>query len=446
MNREGNYSVVDGNMDLNINKELLTIERTKDLYCGKCGNKMDISNIYCNHCGSDLEKAKSKKMNMKNRDITDINYKDIISNFSLRKSFMTSISALSILLIISYVIKLTLIGSNGQISELINPLHILLFSNNGTMEMYMSSMVESGSIANVSLGLLLLLILPIFSLGISYNLCLKKDNISLKNHVRNSVMVGIFYGLILCIIAKISELNINVSPEFGQFGYSMYYGFTMSSVSIKGFLIGFITILLIGLKKEYCENNYYIYIISKIPKVFIIGYLVSLGLLSIMHFVNIDYLSQMGLLSYLTKSNIIVVLSQFAIYIWAFANMIPINIGNLTLSFSSIINSNVSFDIQLILGAFIAISALIFIMIGCKLDEKYREEGLKPVIVFSMFYSLFMGIVGLFTMIYIGEQATTIINTLQPMHIGFNFIISIITSFVYSFVMTFVGFKLNIFN
>lgn len=446
MNNESNYSIVDGNMNIDINKEKLTIERMQDSYCGKCGNKTVISNRYCNYCGSDLEKVKSKKINIKDNDISNINYKDIISNFSIRKCFMTSILAVSILLIISYILKLTIIGSQGQISKLINPLNILLFSNNGTMEMYMSSMMENSSVSNVSLGLILILILPIFSLGLAYNLCLKTDNISLKNHCENSILVGIFYGFILCIIARMSELHVNLAPQFGQIGYSMYYGFTIGSVLVKGFLIGFLTIFLVGLKKEYCENNFYIYILRKIPQIIVLGYIICLILLSIMHFANIDYLSQMGLLSYSTKSNIIVVLSQLAIYMWSFANLVPINIGNLTLSLSSIINNGVSFDIQLILGAFIAISALIFIAMGCKLESKYRKEGIKSVIVFSLFYSLFMGIVGILSIIYIGEGATSIINTLKPMQIGFNFIIGVIASFVYSFIMTFIGFKLNIFN
>ena len=48
--------------------------------------------------------------------------------------------------------------------------------------------------------------------------------------------------------------------------------------------------------------------------------------------------------------------------------------------------------------------------------------------------------------IYIGDNAASMLSSLNSMQMGFNFIIGMIISFVYSLVMTLIGYKLNIFN
>ncbi|MEG1410239.1 MAG: hypothetical protein RSD36_10410 [Terrisporobacter sp.] len=441
-----NYSIVDGSMNCNINRNSFTIEKAKDSYCGKCGNKMDIKNIYCNYCGENLEKVKHKKISIKSNNVKDFNYKDILSSFNLRKCFMTSLLSLVVLLIFSFIIKITLIGSSGQVGEFINPLHILMFSNLGTLDVFVSSMMNSSSVSNINLGLFILLILPVISLIIGYKVCLKNDNISMGNHIKNSIAVGVIYTFILCILAKISQTQLNLSSGFGEYGYSVNYGFTISSILIKGFLIGFISILLIGLKKEYVKDNLYIGILKIVPKVLGMGYILTLVILVIIYLSKVNYLGQMGLTSYINQSNIVVVLSQLGIYMWAFANLIPINIGNGSLSINTLIGSNASFDVLLILGALIAISALIFIILGCKLESKYKNQGIKPVLIFSILYAVAMGIVGLFTILYVSEDITSITSILTSINMGFNIIIGMIASFVYSFTMTLIGFKLNIFN
>ena len=57
-----------------------------------------------------------------------------------------------------------------------------------------------------------------------------------------------------------------------------------------------------------------------------------------------------------------------------------------------------------------------------------------------------MGAIGLLTTLYIGDNAASMLSSISAMQMGFNFIMGIIMSFVYSFVMTLVGYKLNIFN
>ena len=94
----------------------------------------------------------------------------------------------------------------------------------------------------------------------------------------------------------------------------------------------------------------------------------------------------------------------------------------------------------------IVVSALIFIIVGCKLESKYKSKDIKPVVIFSASYAAIMGAIGLLTTLYIGDNAASMLSSISAMQMGFNFIMGIIMSFVYSFVMTLVGYKLNIFN
>ena len=83
---------------------------------------------------------------------------------------------------------------------------------------------------------------------------------------------------------------------------------------------------------------------------------------------------------------------------------------------------------------------------GIKLNNKYKTHAKKTTLIFSGFYAMIMGVVGLLTIIYVGDNAASMLSSLSAMQMGFNFVIGMIISFVYSLVMTLIGYKLNIFN
>lgn len=440
-----NYSSINGTMNSSINTNSFTIDKSKDLYCGKCGNKIEISSLYCKYCGINLEKIKDKNINFNNYKQEKISPKDIFSSFSLKRCIMTSLIAVVILFAFSLVFETFIIGPNTQLGKYLNALHLLLLSNFGNIDIYINSFM-SRNLASISIGLIVLLILPIIALAISYKLLLKEENISLENHIKNSICVGVVYGLILVIIAKVSNIHLSYNSGFGQYGYSIIYGFSMVDVLFKGFVIGFICMLFLGLKKEYEERNMFVGALRMIPKVIGIGYIVTLILLVAMHFANINIVSDFGVTSYVSKINIWIVLSQLALYIWSFANFIPTIVGNKSISILSLLQSNISFDLLLILCAFVAISLLVFIIVGSKLESKYKNQGIKPVLIFSICYGVAMGTLGLFSLLYVNDSATSIITILDRMEMGFNPIVSMTVSFIYSFIVTLIGFKLNIFN
>ena len=447
-NKFSNYSKEDGSLHIKKNINYLTIEKNNNTYCSKCENLVDEKDIYCKNCGEILENVKSKREKFINQEGEKANFKNIASSFNLVSGFKTSISALGILFVFSLIIKVLLIGENNQISELINPIHIMLFSNLASMDIYMSLFMNSAQ-SSVNFGFLILLILPIISFILPYRIFMKKNNISLISHVKNSLVVGIIYSLLLVVLSRMSQMQVSLSNGlnmFNTYSYGIYLGFNMISVLFKGFIIGFISVFFVGLKKEYEKENRVVNIIKIALKTLLIGYILTLIILLSLHFANINYIYELELNNYISTTSLGFVLSQLAIYLWAFANLIPINLGVTTVSILSLFNSNLSLDLILLLGSLIALSSLIFIIVGCKLESKYKSKDIKPVIIFSGFYAVIMGVIGLLTTIYVGDNAASMLNSLSAMQMGFNFVIAMIISFVYSLIMTLIGYKLNIFN
>ena len=447
-NKFSNYSKEDGSLHIKKNINYLTIEKNNNTYCSKCENLVDEKDIYCKNCGEILENVKSKREKFINQEGEKANFKNIASSFNLVSGFKTSISALGILFVFSLIIKVLLIGENNQISELINPIHIMLFSNLASMDIYMSLFMNSAQ-SSVNFGFLILLILPIISFILPYRIFMKKNNISLISHVKNSLVVGIIYSLLLVVLSRMSQMQVSLSNGlnmFNTYSYGIYLGFNMISVLFKGFIIGFISVFFVGLKKEYEKENRVVNIIKIALKTLLIGYILTLIILLSLHFANINYIYELELNNYISTTSLGFVLSQLAIYLWAFANLIPINLGVTTVSILSLFNSNLSLDLILLLVSLIALSSLVFIIIGCKLESKYKSKDIKPVIIFSGFYAVIMGVIGLLTTIYVGDNAASMLNSLSAMQMGFNFVIAMIISFVYSLIMTLIGYKLNIFN
>ena len=444
-NKYCNYSKKDGKINARKNNNYFTIEKENINYCPKCESLVNKKDIYCKNCGQILENVKSKREKFINQQEERSNLNNIISSFDLITGLKTSVVALVILYIFSVIIKLLIVGGNDQISQLINPVHIMLFGNMATVDIIMSLFMNSSQ-SSVNFGFLLLLILPVVSFILSYRLFMKKRNTSFLIHLKNSLSVALIYALLLVVLAKFSQVEVSLSSGFGQYGYGIYLGFSTISTFIKGFIIGFISILFIGLKKEYEKENSIVYAIKLSLKVILGGYVLTLIILSLLNFANINYIYELGLNNYISNTSMAVVLSQIAVYLWAYSNLIPVHIGSMTISLISLFKSSLSLDITLLLGALIALSALIFIIVGCKLESKYKSKDIKPVVIFSASYAAIMGAIGLLTTLYIGDNAASMLSSISAMQMGFNFIMGIIMSFVYSFVMTLVGYKLNIFN
>ncbi|MGL5328848.1 MAG: hypothetical protein ACRDD7_06240, partial [Peptostreptococcaceae bacterium] len=61
-----------------------------------------------------------------------------------------------------------------------------------------------------------------------------------------------------------------------------------------------------------------------------------------------------------------------------------------------------------------------------------------PIILLSGFYSIIIGVIAIISSVSLGESI--------DMYMGLNFIGTVIVSFIYTFVVSSVGYKLNIFD
>lgn len=258
--------------------------------------------------------------------------------------------------------------------------------------------------------------------------------------------MAIIYALILCVISKISQVEVNLSSGFNQYGYGILLEFSTFDVLIKGFIICFISMLFMGIKKDYEQESMIAGLFKMAVKTIFIGFTLVLTIAVILYFANINYIFDLGLNSYIQDASLGVVLSQLAIYLWVFSNLIPVSIGSGSLSILSLFNSNTSLDLNLFLGAMIALSALIFIIIGSKIESKYKSKNINPVIIFSVCYAGIIAVIGILTTVYIGNNAASMLTSLNVVQMGFNFVTGIIISFIYSLTMSLIGYKLNIFN
>lgn len=440
-----NYSKEDGSLNIKENINYFTIEKDNYTNCPKCESEVSREDIYCNNCGEILENIKSKREKFINQQGEKTKFKDIASSFDLINGLKASGLAIVILFVLSLIIKVILVGNNNQISELINPLHIMLFSNLANVNIFMSLFMNSAH-SSVNFGFLILLILPIVSFMLPYRMFMKKRNISFITHVKNSLGVAIIYAIILCVISKVSQIEVSLSNGFNQYGYGIFFSFSTFNVLLKGFIIGFILVLFMGLKKEYEKENMIAGVLKIALKTIFIGYILVVIIATILYFANVNYIFDLGLNSYTEDISLVVVLSQLAIYLWVFSNLIPVSLGSGSLSILSLFNSNISLDLMLLLAAMIALSALIFIIVGCKLESKYKSKNIKPVIIFSGCYAVIIAVIGSLTTIYIGDNAASMLTSLSAIQMGFNFITGMIISFIYSLIITLTGYKLNIFN
>lgn len=444
-NKYNNYSKEDGSLNIKENINYITLEKYNENSCPKCNNKVSKMDIYCNNCGEILQNIRSKREKFIAKDNEKMKLNNIILNFNLINGLKTAGLAIIILFALSLIIKFILVGDNNQVSKLINPLHIMLLSNLSNIDIFMSLFMNSAQ-SSINLGFLILLVLPIISFILPYRIFMKKRNTSFITHVKNSLGTAIMYTLILCIISRVSQVDVSLSNGFNQYSYGILIGFNTFDVLFKSFIIGFITVFVMGMKKEYIKENMLVNLLTTALKVISLGYVLVLVISMVLYFANVNYIYDLGISSYTTDLSLGIIFSQLAIYLWSFANLIPVSFGNGFLSILSLFNSNTSLDLVLILVSLVALSSLILIIVGSKLDNKYKSENMNPVLIFSGCYAVIMAIIGLLTTIYIGDNVASMLTSLNAIHMGFNFIVGMIISFIYSLITTSIGYKLNIFN
>lgn len=429
-----NYSKEDGHQYRNLENKKFVLRRKSKVYCPNCKSETNLNDIYCKECGTCLESISKRTY--------DFSIKNILSNINIKDSFKVAGFATVILFFISVIVKQILGSVLGEYTSYISASDILLLLNGGDLSVFTSGsgMMSYGSYYNFSFQLcsLILLVLPVICLGISYKVFMKEKNTNELTLFIQAIGVGSLYGLILAVIALLSRNQLSIGGGFLSSGYSLIYGVGFISV-LLGFLLGFLSILYIGTKKEYEESNIYLGIFKQSIKTVALGYLIVFVLLVIGHLIGLSYVYEFGISNSISNINVFVVISQLAAYIWGFANFNIATIGSQSLFLPSLFKTSLSIDFKLCLIAFVALSALILFISGIKLNNKYKTSSKKPVLIFSVFYAVIMASLSIFT--YVNINGGSLLGYNIAMNT--NVILTLIMSFIYSFIVTFVGFKLS---
>ena len=376
-----NYSKEDGHQYRNLENKKFVLRRKSKVYCPNCKSETNLNDIYCKECGTCLESISKRTY--------DFSIKNILSNINIKDSFKVAGFATVILFFISVIVKQILGSVLGEYTSYISASDILLLLNGGDLSVFTSGsgMMSYGSYYNFSFQLcsLILLVLPVICLGISYKVFMKEKNTNELTLFIQAIGVGSLYGLILAVIALLSRNQLSIGGGFLSSGYSLIYGVGFISV-LLGFLLGFLSILYIGTKKEYEESNIYLGIFKQSIKTVALGYLIVFVLLVIGHLIGLSYVYEFGISNSISNINVFVVISQLAAYIWGFANFNIATIGSQSLFLPSLFKTSLSIDFKLCLIAFVALSALILFISGIKLNNKYKTSSKKPVLIFNVFY------------------------------------------------------------
>ncbi|WP_042273096.1 hypothetical protein, partial [Faecalimicrobium dakarense] len=427
---------------LNLNKNNnFQIEKLEGSNCAVCECENNIGSNYCKHCGADLyeinDKSQFESIIKNNKSI---NY--ILEKFNIGKILLTSSLSLGILLVVSFFIKGFISLEFSEISYIINPLHIIMALNLGVLDGYSSTMVGSGSI-EAHIGMLILLIMPVISIIISNFIFLKKENKDLNSVILNSIGFGISYGLMLAVISIFATVKSN-PMDMIDYGLAINFRYRFSSLLINGFIIGFLTTYIFSFKKKYRNNNIYIDILKNAINTIAIGYILVFIILLILTLSDSSFLNEIGLYGYLDKFNIGIILSQLTAYVWEFANFIPISINN---NIISILNTGIFFNTKLIFYSMIALSLLIILISGCNIKYKYKENGKKAILIFAISYAIIMGILAMFSYITVGGNISLLEmnNYKASIFMGTSITSTMIISFIYSYVVSWIGYKLNTF-
>lgn len=424
-----NYFTNDGKNAQDILRDKITLKQKS--VCDNCGIENN-EGPYCKSCGRSLDEVKhlEKGQNIK------------AFKAYIKPILLTSVTSVAILFLISLGLKLLMSFNLGELINFVNPLHIILGINLGTINLNASTMMSSGSVS-IHLGVLLIGLIPLFALSISNVIFIKNKNA--QDILYNSVGVGVIYGIMLVIISIFSSTSFSIS-QMMNYGIAVAYRYKILELFLNGFILGFISTYLIGYKKKYFGQNIYLDILKKAINSILILYVAIFVILLGISIVDNSYLYELGLYNY--SRNTTFILSQLSSYILVFANIVPITIGSNKLSILSIINGDLLFDTKLMLIAIIFLSLLVLILTGYNLRKKFKNSSSNLVLIFSICYSIIVTILSSFSVIYLEGNISLLQMNSYPENVfmGSGILTTLIISFIYSYIILKIGYTLSDFE
>ena len=416
-----NYHKYSGKSMVDTHTDSFGLQNNEELICNHCNNNQDSTNNYCKYCGSSLQDI----VKIETQEVKKSSYelRSLINKINIKKSLLSSISSILIMSLIA--VAITFLGTKdvGVLSQIINPVNIVLMMNAASISIQSSGMFSS-EVINITLGIIVFFITTVGCISLSNVLILKNSNENIEDFVINNISSSLIYSTLLCIIAASSRFNTNYEGLL-EFGINITADYSMLNIFTKSFIIYMIVSFMSNYKKEYSQNMY-IDIFRKSIYVVVIGY-VSVALISLLLYkTNNIYLND--IIKYTQGENIYLRLLQISVYLLLFGSFVPVGMSETLLSVVTINSSYFLLNTKLILYVVISIVSLILIVSSNNIIRKYRKDTKKAIKVFSISYAAVLGALASITQVSI--------NINNYLNMGASGIITFIISFIYCFIIS----------
>ena len=310
--------------------------------------------------------------------------------------------AFVILLIVSIIassVRRQFLGGIGNV----NMFSILLGLNLIGVRIRSNGMMMFSS-STINIGVIVLLLIPILALVVANLFIYRRKIESIDRCIIEALKTGFVYGLLLAITSIFSTTRINLGMGnilgFGNnyiaIGYKFFPAFG------NGFLIAFLTSVILNYRKEFHGEYYTTDIISDAVKEFLKLSLIILGITVIVVFTKNSTLYDFGLSDYSKGGAVIVYIMQMAAYLITIATGGIVHVGDSSsMSIFSIFNSATFTDTKLLIRIIFCVFAIAMIFVGANIYRNYRFENRKTVLHFSIAFGFLVGLVAKFSAISI---------------------------------------------
>lgn len=310
--------------------------------------------------------------------------------------------AFVILLIVSIIassVRRQFLGGIGNV----NMFSILLGLNLIGVRIRSNGMMMFSS-STINIGVIVLLLIPILALVVANLFIYRRKIESIDRCIIEALKTGFVYGLLLAITSIFSTTRINLGMG-NIFGFGNNYiaiGYKFFPAFGNGFLIAFLTSVILNYRKEFHGEYYTTDIISDAVKEFLKLSLIILVITVIVVFTKNSTLYDFGLSDYSKGGAVIAYIMQMAAYLITIATGGIVHAGDSSsMSIFSIFNSATFTDTKLLIRIIFCIFAIAMIFVGANIYRNYRFENRKTVLHFSIAFGFLVGLVAKFSAISI---------------------------------------------
>ena len=310
--------------------------------------------------------------------------------------------AFVILLIVSIIassVRKQFLGGIGNV----NMFSILLGLNLIGVRIRSNGMMMFSS-STINIGVIVLLLIPILALIVANLFIYRRKIESIDRCIIEALKLGFIYGLLLAITSIFSTTRINLGMG-NMFGFGNNYiaiGYKFFPAFGNGFLIAFLTSVILNYRKEFHGEYYTTDIVSDAVREFFKLSLIILVITVIVVFTKNSTLYDFGLSDYSKGGAVIAYIMQMAAYLITIATGGIVHIGDSSsMSIFSIFNSATFTDTKLLIRIIFCVFAIAMIFVGANIYRNYRFENRKTVLHFSIAFGFLVGLVAKFSAISI---------------------------------------------